>query len=278
MNNLKRTAAILSVPLVLVISMLVYSFAIERYLVEYHEIPVEVEGLPAEFQDFRIMVISDLHAGSLMPRSWVERVIDAAQAQHKDAIFLLGDYVHARDTRKELDMVYPLLSKLSAPDGVYAVNGNHDHWADHGYALTLLVQSGRAIEHGVRVIRRGDAHIAVAGLGDYTEDRYGIDSVGGIPEGQVLIVLAHNPDSTEIGHSRRVSLFVCGHTHGGQVRIPLKDYAPVIPVIHRELDAGIRKNSRGETVFISRGIGWAVLPFRFNCRPEIPVLVLKRKG
>jgi uncharacterized protein len=108
------------------------------------------------------------------------------------------------------------------------------------------------IENRFVLIRRGDAVLAVAGLGDFTENRSGIDAIPGIPPEATLIVLAHNPDSAEMDHRRRVDLYICGHTHGGQVRIPLADYAPVLPVTNRHLDAGIRRTRRGEQVFISR--------------------------
>lgn len=254
---------------------IIYTVMFERYWIAYHEVPVRVPGLPAAFDGFRIQVIADVHAGYLMPPWWVRHVLDSANARPKDMIALVGDYVHGRNMRGELDSVYPLLGGLSAPAGVYAVNGNHDHWADETHARALLERSGRMIENRFVLIRRGDAVLAVAGLGDFTENRSGIDAIEGIPPDATLIVLAHNPDSAEMDHRRRVDLYICGHTHGGQIRIPLADYAPVLPVANRHLDAGIRRTRRDEQVFISRGIGWAILPVRFNCRPEIPVLVLR---
>ncbi|NQU39869.1 MAG: hypothetical protein HQ523_07955 [Lentisphaerae bacterium] len=94
-----------------------------------------------------------------------------------------------------------------------------------------------------------------------------------MPESDCRIVLAHNPDTADTSFSSRVDLMLSGHTHGGQVRIPFIG-PPVLPVRNKNYSSGLKSSLRGATVFISRGIGWAILPVRFNCFPEIAVLEL----
>lgn len=212
-----------------------------------------------------------------MPGFWVEGLIERANAQGADIIVGLGDYVRKRNTPRELQEVWPMLRRLRAPLGVYFVNGNHDHWADQPLSLRLLEESGFSLRHRHKVIQKGGASIVIAGAGDFYEDEVGIEAaLRGAKAEMFKIVLTHNPDSIDTPHQSRVDLFLAGHTHGGQVRLPFVDYAPVIPVKNKGYDYGLRQNSKGEAIYISKGVGWAILPLRFNTRPEMPILVLRR--
>ena len=95
----------------------------------------------------------------------------------------------------------------------------------------------------------------------------------GVPEDECRILLAHNPDTADTDYTTRVDLILSGHTHGGQVVLPFVG-PPVLPVRNRAYGSGLVRSPRGTPVFISRGIGWAVYPVRFNCLPEIAVLEL----
>lgn len=263
-----------------------YPFAIERYLVSVNHYEVSIDGLPAAFEGFRIVHLTDLHYGSLVPLSWLSRVLDQALREDGDLIVLTGDYVHARDTPAELEAVWPELTRLDARHGVRMVLGNHDHWADSTLALSLLSESGRSLRNRADVLRLDGAELAIAGLGDYWEDEVSIDlALAGVDPSTPRIVLAHNPDCADLAFESRVDLFVCGHTHGGQVRVPFVG-SPILPVSNRRYDQGLRESGheRGRAggraggrsqVFVSRGIGWAVIPVRFNCPPEIAVLHLR---
>ncbi len=94
-----------------------------------------------------------------------------------------------------------------------------------------------------------------------------------IPSEDCRIVLAHNPDTADTQFDGRVDLMLCGHTHGGQINIPLVG-PPILPVRNKSYSSGLKVSPRGTKVFISKGIGWSICPVRFNCRPEIAVLEL----
>ncbi len=256
-----------------------YPLVIERYWIATNEYTIEFNTLPEEFDGFRIAFLSDIHLGLFMPGRWVDAIVSRANALGVDAIILGGDYVHARNTASELLDVWPRLKRLHAPHGVYAVNGNHDHWADHELSLQLLEESGFSVRHKAATISRGTARLAVAGVGDLWEDQFHLDeTIGHLPESVFRIVVAHNPDSVDLHHSSRVDLFLSGHTHGGQVRIPFLNWSPVLPVKNKDYDCGLKKNAAGEKLFISKGLGWAIIPVRFCARPEIAVITLRKSG
>ncbi|MHB0979937.1 MAG: metallophosphoesterase [Thermoleophilia bacterium] len=251
-----------------------YPFAVERYLVSVNHYEIPIRGLSPTFDGFRILHLTDLHYGSLVPLAWLRTVLERALREEADLIVLTGDYVQSRDTRHELDVIWPELLSLKAPHGVRMVLGNHDHWADADHALTLLHESGLSLRHRAETITVGDGRLLLAGAGDHWEDKALVDETlaGWDPE-LPRIVLAHNPDTADGDFHERVDVFICGHTHGGQVRVPFLG-SPVLPVANKRYDQGV-KQAGDTTVFISRGIGWAVLPVRFDCPPEIAVLHLR---
>lgn len=251
-----------------------YPVFIERYIILENTYRIPVPHLPESFSGFRIVHLTDLHYGFLVPLGIIRHVVDRANRLEPDAIVCTGDYVHEKNSSRQIDRVWPVLSGLSAPSGVYSVLGNHDHWASTARSAYWLKKSGQDLRHtAVRLERRGQA-LWFAGAGDLWGDKADLDNlVGMIPNQECRIVLAHNPDTADTPHRARVDLMLSGHTHGGQVNLPLVG-APVLPVNNRNYTSGLKQSLSGARVFISKGIGWAIYPVRFNCYPEISVLEL----
>lgn len=252
-----------------------YPLFIERSLVQVNRYRIPVPRLPRQFDGFTIVQLTDLHFGPLVSLDFLGKVIGTANALRKDVIVCTGDYVHQRDTDEEINGVWPLLARLCAPHGVYSVLGNHDHWADATRSAYWLERSGQNLRDRVHRFERGGRRLWLAGGGDLWEDHRDFDHLlRNVPEEDCRIVLVHNPDSADGDFSRRIDLLICGHTHGGQVKIPFIG-TPVLPVKNKNYSSGLKASPKGQPVFISRGIGWAIYPVRFNCYPEIAVLELR---
>jgi len=175
---------------------------------------------------------------------------------------------------EEWRSVEPLLAELHAPLGVFSVLGNHDPWADTGRSQHWLSRTGQDLRHKAVGIERDGSRLWLVGAGDLWEDHRSLDELmREIPESDCRLVLAHNPDTADTDFSSRVDLMVSGHTHGGQVDIPFVG-TPILPFRNKAYSSGLKRSPRGASVFISRGIGWAVYPVRFNCLPEFAVLEL----
>ena len=251
-----------------------YPVFIERYIVLTNLYRIPVPNLPEAFTGFRIVHLTDLHYGLLVPLSLIRSVVRRANRIERDMTVCTGDYVHERRATGQIDAVWPLLADLHAPSGVFSVLGNHDHWADSVRSRHWLGQTGQGLSHKAVAIEREGQKLWLAGAGDLWEDHKSLDGLlSGIPESDCRIVLAHNPDTADTEFSARVDLMISGHTHGGQVKIPFGG-TPVLPVRNKNYSSGLKRSLRGSSVFISRGIGWAVCPVRFNCLPEIAVLEL----
>ncbi|MES0491803.1 MAG: metallophosphoesterase [Leptospirales bacterium] len=254
-----------------------YTLFVEPFLLNVNYYTIESEKIPPEFDGYKIAIISDVHYTSYLTEYFLKRIINKTNSLDVDLIVGLGDYVKGHKNVKELIVAWRHMQNLKAKDGVLMINGNHDHWADHESSLKLLKESGLSVRHQHRVITHNKQSIVVAGAGDFYEDSPGIDkALRGTPENLFRIVLAHNPDTIDLPRVNHVDLFLCGHTHGGQVAIPFFNYAPILPLNNKSYDRGFRKSAQGEDIFIGRGIGTSILPVRFNSPPEIPVIILKR--
>lgn len=251
-----------------------YSFFIERYIVQVNEYRVPVPNLPEEFSGFRIVHLTDLHYGFLVPMKLMKWVVHKSNGLRKDLTVCTGDYVLQGSDTKQVDEIWPVLSGLEARKGVFSVQGNHDYWADAEKSLYWAEKAGQNLRGKVRAFERNGKRIWFAGGGDFAHDHLDFDNLlSGIPEKDCRIVLVHNPDSADSEYTVRTDLIIAGHTHGGQVRLPFLG-APILPVRNKNYSHGIRKSEKNTTVFISKGIGWSICPVRFNCYPEIAVLEL----
>ncbi|MCK9622732.1 MAG: metallophosphoesterase [Methylobacter sp.] len=250
-----------------------YPIFIERNIVQVNRYKIPIPNLPLSFHGFTLAHLTDIHLGFLVPPSFVEEIVHRTNRLNTDAIVCTGDYVHNRNTIEEIDKVWPILSKLSARYGVYSVLGNHDHWGDSSRSLYWLERSGQNVRHQCKAIYKGKDRILIGGAGDFWGDKLNIDKAfSGSDQGDCRILLAHNPDSVDTEFETPLSLVLSGHTHGGQVVFPFLG-APKLPVKNKAYSSGLIATPR-TPLFISRGIGWAILPVRFNCYPEIAVLEL----
>jgi predicted MPP superfamily phosphohydrolase len=251
-----------------------YPLFIERSIVLTNTYRIPVPNLPAAFSGFRIVHLTDLHYGPLTSLAHLRSVIAGANRIKRDLVVCTGDYVRGRMTTGPIDAVWPILADLEAPMGVFSVLGNHDHWADTARSQYWLERTGQDLRHKVIGLERNGTRLWLAGAGDLWEDHENLDRMlHKIPAADCRIVLAHNPDTADTDFTARVDLMISGHTHGGQVRIPFIG-APILPVRNKNYSSGLKSSPRGLSVFISRGIGWAILPIRFNCLPELAVLEL----
>jgi len=244
-----------------------FGFGRRRFDVTHTSIPLS--SLPPALSGLRIGLISDIHCGEFMPVEHVAEAADLLLQERPDLILIGGDHVTWKDT-KSIPACADGLSALAAPLGVFAVVGNHDPEA---VLQNFLEANGRIRllrdEH-VRLVLRGQ-RIALGGLRYWSQRASDIRRAFEGAQG-FRILLAHDPRRLRQAAQVRVPLVLSGHTHGGQVRLPLIG-APAawrFPVV-----AGLDKQGP-TTVYVTRGLGTVVMPVRFNCQPEISVLTLQR--
>ncbi|MEM5773748.1 MAG: metallophosphoesterase [Anaerolineaceae bacterium] len=249
-----------------------YPFFAERLSVRINTYRIPVRRLPKAFDGFTIIHLADLHYGPLMSIATLQQVVDQVNRMERDIVVNTGDNVYQHRSTQAVDDVWPVLSQLSAPLGVYSVLGNHDHWASTSRSLKWLEKSGQNLRHRSVAIEKNGARIWLGGAGDLMGDEPGVDAAfTGVPDDDCKILLAHNPDTADLPFAASVQLVISGHTHGGQVVLPFFG-PPVLPVHNRRYASGFVRSEHTD-VFISRGVG-STAPIRFNCPAEIAVLKL----
>lgn len=250
---------------------------------EIVRLDVPVKGLPPVLDGFSIGVMTDFHAGGWGNETVCSHAIASMQQLNPDLIALLGDYIdgarsHNRQNIANGRYVFQQLALLKAPYGVYAVLGNHDHWADSKKVTELLAESKiTVLKNENRMLENG---LILAGVDDYWEgpgnSRKALAGV--ISEEKIVVMLSHNPDITrDLEERDPVRLVLAGHTHGGQIRVPFTNWAPWVPCSPRYRGkTGLLAETKKRWSFISKGVGAFLLPVRFSCPPDIALLTLKR--
>jgi len=242
--------------------------------------------------NFKIVAISDLHGGSsFITEAKIRLVVEKANEQNADLIVFLGDYVsQQRFDRSKLKMpvetIADNLRGLKARYGVFGILGNHDAWFSDAIITRELGRAGiRILENEAVRIEANGAPLRVIGLPDALKApdwmKYTIDAqaaLAKIPNEGKIVALTHSPDTfpltiNNLSISPDYAMMLCGHTHGGQVRLPFLG-TPVVPSGYGQ------KYVRGEIIesgvhlFITTGIGTSIFPVRFGVPPEISVLTI----
>jgi hypothetical protein len=231
-----------------------------------------LDALPEVFSGLRIVQISDIHHGLFLPEQWLAEAVQQTNRLRADIVVLTGDFVTY--SRANIEPAAEILSRLRARYGVLAVLGNHDFRVGADAVTSALRRKHIEVLRNQHIaIQFGGSSLYVAGVDDYG---YGADvrrAVRGIPRDSATVLLAHNPRIIHLASRHAVSLVLSGHTHGGQVNLPL--LGTVYGRSPERLRYKIGWDRLGPTqIYVSRGIGTIVLPWRLRCPAEITHLEL----
>jgi uncharacterized protein len=249
------------------------SFAVET-------VHLKLPRLARSFSGLRLAQISDLHMGGWMNAARLQHVVDLVLAQGPDILLITGDFLIGRDNldisnQVVSDLIEPL-SRLAGSIPSFAVLGNHDYWTNVQTVRHILLSSGiTELTNTVSILKRGQDSLYLCGVDDIWEGVPRLDDViAQLSDDSTAILLAHEPDFADTSAATgRFDLQVSGHTHGGQVVLPILG-PPVLPYLGRKYGSGLYKV--GEMFqYTNRGVGMARLPLRINCPPEITLFVLE---
>ncbi len=240
-------------------------------------ISVPIRRLPDAFAGFRIVQITDVHAGLTIGRAWIENVAEEVRKLRPDLIAFTGDLADG-SVEKLRDAVAPL-GTLDAPYGKFFVTGNHEYYS----GVEEWVEEVRRLGYDVllnehRIIERNGARLVLGGVTDFSAGRrlpsHTSDPVAafrGAPEDLVRIFMAHQPKTLHQTDAVPFDLMLSGHTHGGQFfpwNLATAMDQPYLSGLHRP---------NGKWIYVSKGTGYWGPPVRLGARSEITVLTLNRE-
>jgi predicted MPP superfamily phosphohydrolase len=252
-----------------------YAGLFEPFDYELTETDVYVRGLSEGFEGFRIAHVTDVHHSRLVPLEEVRRVVALANAARADLVALTGDYTTAR--RRYIEPCAEALGELRAPEGVWAVLGNHDHYTDAELTTRALERRGvRVLGNANTTLARGADALQLAGVDDWGWGKSDwARALKGLDTTRPSVLLSHEPAVLDLPQVRGLSLVLSGHTHGGQVCLPLVG-APARFVEEFRYLRGLYERD-GVQLYVSRGTGMVGVPVRLGARPEVAVLRLRRR-
>jgi len=246
----------------------------------------------AGVEPMRIAILADIHAcRPWMPVERIFEIVRRTNALRPDIVVLLGDFTAGmrrfRTGRVRADEWGPILGGLEAPLGVHSVLGNHDWWTDVDEIRDALVAANIQVleNQAVRLNHRG-APVWIAGLGDQLAIPLrgggfrGVDDLGkttaALSDDAPAILMVHEPDIFPEVPGRYAVTFA-GHTHGGQVNLPVFG-RPVVPSRFGERYAYGHIEEAGRQMVVSGGLGCSIAPVRFRVPPEIVLVTMQGPG
>jgi uncharacterized protein len=231
----------------------------------------------------RLVQLTDFHGSRKVTSAYLREAVELAQTQEPEVAVLTGDFVHKGF--KHIHSVARELGRLRAPQGVFAVLGNHDFSVRNALGLRRHPDLHRAVadalaDQGIRVLRnetvrltRGEDSLHLTGLEDLWSRVCDVTAAyAGSSDALPRVVLAHNPCTIDHLAGRRCDLMLSGHTHGGQVNLPGLGRV-TLSRKGRRFAAGMYRV--GEThLYVNKGVGFG-FRVRYNVRPEVALVTLQ---
>ena len=258
------------------VMMMIWAVCIEPARVIYPEQDIELKMWPSALAGYKVVFITDLHVGSLhITLEKVQEIVRKVNDLKPDLVLLGGDFVIQGVVGGNVvpsSKIAEVLAQLRARHGVFGVLGNHDWWEN---AVRIKAEFERLgvpmLEDESRYIGSAQEGFWLVGVSDYYEGAHDMKmAMTGVNSDAPVMLLTHTPDIfPEI--SERVALTLCGHTHGGQVYLPLVG-RPVVPSKYGQRYAMGLVREGEKQLFVSAGIGTSIIPVRFMTPPEVNIL------
>lgn len=239
-------------------------------------IDVQIAGLPPAFDGYRVVQLTDIHASRLLTGPWVSRVVERSNGLHPDLVVITGDLIDG-DVQARRDDVASL-GTLRARDGVIAITGNHEYYAQHAQWMQAFRGLGmHVLENTHTRIERAGSGLTIAGVTDPVAARYGLPmpdvaaALRGADPSAPVILLDHRPGQAVANAGHGVALQLSGHTHGGHI-------IGMDQLVKRANGGFVsgRYEVGGMTLYVSNGAGlWPGFAARIGVPSEITLITLR---
>lgn len=244
---------------------------------------VPLRRLPSRFNGLRIVQLSDFHYDRYVDVRVITSAVRAANQLQPDLVVLTGDFVtqgpfsgqYDPPSARDAEPCSQILSRLRSRLGIFAVLGNHDYYTDPNVVAEILRSRGfRVLRNQSFAVEENGARLWIAGVNDVVAGADDLElALRKIPASEAVVLLAHEPDFADWVPPGRVDLQLSGHSHGGQIVLPVIG-PPYLPPLARKYPWGLRRLGP-LTLYTNRGVGTITLPVRFNCPPEITLFTLR---
>lgn len=267
--------------IMVILALILYSYA---RIIEPNLLTVKYENIYSPYvydkDSLKIVQFSDTHISKYYDAEHLKKAVDKINAEKPDIVVFTGDLIERYNKYDNKDKIYEIweaLNEINAPLGKYAVYGNHDYGGGAERAFREIMEKG-----GFQILQNEKANISsypvnIIGMDDSifgTLDKETIISF--LDEGTYNIILSHEPDVADLFLEYAADLFLTGHSHGGQVNLPVISYTP--PLAQKYIRGMYDLNNYRQTkVYVNVGLGTSTLPLRFMAIPELTVITINGK-
>ncbi len=262
--------------------LLFYAGEIARHELEISFRTITLPRLPDAFAGMKVVQISDIHFEEYTEAVFLEAIVRKINTLRPDLVLITGDFVSSKPLPQSMTIrlghhCAEILSRIECPQR-YGILGNHDVLVSKPAITGMLLEQGIPVLSNSHVpLERGSARIWLAGIKDALQDHP--DLLTALPgkrnkTTEPLLLMAHEPDFADHAVGHDIDLVLSGHTHGGQILLPLLPPL-MLPDLGKRYVHGFFRFADGMQLYVNRGIGAVNLPFRFRCPPEITVITLQ---
>lgn len=254
--------------LILIILLLgIYSIFVEPNMINVIHYSIKDEQLSG----IKVVFVTDFHIKPFEKKR-LERIVDMVNSQNPDIVLSVGDFVcgHLKSTTMPIEDIAKTLGKIYSKSGFYTVLGNHDAWYGNKRITKALQKNKITVlnNSNIKTVIKNKS-LYIAGVEDMMWGNPDLDRAFAGTKNPIIF-LTHTPDMfPEL--EQNVNLTLAGHTHGGQIRIPLIGPIFTASKYGDKYAKGLIEKD-GRKLIVSTGLGTSILPLRFNCRPEIVVI------
>ena len=288
---LTKSAALLAgIPL----TTMLYGITRGKYHFKVEALELFFDDLPPAFDGYKIVQISDIHAGSFDNVAAVSRGVAMINAEQADVVLFTGDLINSE--KDEVDPYIDVFNKIESKEGTYAVLGNHDYYGLYGIPeseqesywsdlLTKIDRMGfRLLNNTAVSLQRGNQNIQLLGVENWGAGRWfpkkgDLDAaLSGVASDDFCVLMSHDPthwDEKVLSHTKKIHLTLSGHTHGMQFGINLPGFK-WSPVKYRYPRWMGLYEEEGQKLYVNRGFGVLGFPGRVGMWPEITSITLRR--
>jgi predicted MPP superfamily phosphohydrolase len=241
------------------------------FRIDFTDVTLALPELPAEWEGLTILMLSDLHFHGTPSRPFFDRIVDElTAAPPPELVCLIGDYV---DTDTHHEWIVPILGRLGATGAKFAILGNHDVHHNPDRVRSELSAAGYSVlgNSAQRATIRGVECIVVGHEGPWFLPAPDLSAMPQL----FRLCLSHTPDNFYWGIANRINLMLCGHVHGGSIRLPVVTSIFVPSIYGRRFDQGVFAKD-GTVMVVNRGVSGKE-PLRFRCNPQVIRIKLVRQ-
>lgn len=257
-----------------------YAREVEPTLLKITKSSLSSVKIPQPFNNFKIIQFSDTHVGFQYNVKQLSELVNKINNLEPDLIVFTGDLIDEPNTFNSPQSIINVLSELKSTYGKFWIYGNHDHG---GYGTDIvrdiMEKSGfNLLKNSHTIIEKDNEEIILAGVDDAILGNPNLGTaLMNTNDNLFTILLAHEPDYADITKNYPVDLQLSGHSHGGQVRLPLLGHLYTPFLAEKYVQGEYTFNNEALLLYVNRGIGTTRLPFRFLCKPELLLFTLNSK-